>query len=272
MPAPGTTTCLPFGSGRSPRVAAFFYIPKEVEKPMATTGIAASRPGLWGVRAWPWVLLLLCVAVLGFWKPYFSRLDAAQGMAHLHAMSMLAWIGMLVAQPLLIRTRRLAWHRLLGKASYAVVPLVVVSALILAQLRISQAPPQLLPMQQFILFLGVSTSVLFLVIWGLGIRYRHEPALHARYMAGTALTMIDPSLARVMISWIPSVPPPFYQFITFGLLYTILLTLIALDRKSARGRSALWVLLALFVALHASIMLVPGTSAWQRFAGWYAGL
>lgn len=239
---------------------------------MATTGIAASRPGLWGVRAWPWVLLLLCVAVLGFWKPYFSRLDAAQGMAHLHAMSMLAWIGMLVAQPLLIRTRRLAWHRLLGKASYAVVPLVVVSALILAQLRISQAPPQLLPMQQFILFLGVSTSVLFLVIWGLGIRYRHEPALHARYMAGTALTMIDPSLARVMISWIPSVPPPFYQFITFGLLYTILLTLIALDRKSARGRSALWVLLALFVALHASIMLVPGTSAWQRFAGWYAGL
>jgi hypothetical protein len=263
---------LPFDSGRSPRVAAFFYIPKEVKKPMATTGIAASRPGLWGVRAWPWVLLLLCVAVLGFWKSYFSRLDAAQGMAHLHAMSMLAWIGMLVAQPLLIRTRRLAWHRLLGKASYAVVPLVVVSALILAQLRISQAPPQLLPMQQFILFLGVSTSVLFLVIWGLGIRYRHEPALHARYMAGTALTMIDPSLARVMISWIPSVPPPFYQFITFGLLYTILLTLIALDRKSARGRSALWVLLALFVALHASIMLVPGTSAWQRFAGWYAGL
>jgi uncharacterized membrane protein len=243
-----------------------------VEKPMATTGIAASRPGLWGVRAWPWILLLLCVAVLGFWKPYFSRLDAAQGMAHLHAISMLAWIGMLVAQPLLIRTRRLAWHRLLGKASYAVVPLVVVSALILAQLRISQAPPQLLPMQQFILFLGVATSVLFLVIWGLGIRYRHEPALHARYMAGTALTMIDPSLARVMISWIPSVPPPFYQFITFGLLYTILLTLIALDRKSARGRSALWVLLALFVALHASIMLVPGTSAWQRFAGWYAGL
>lgn len=239
---------------------------------MATTSIAASRPGLWGVRAWPWILLLLCVAVLGFWKPYFSRLDAAQGMAHLHAISMLAWIGMLVAQPLLIRTRRLAWHRRLGKASYAVVPLVVVSALILAQLRISQAPPQLLPMQQFILFLGVSTSVLFLVIWGLGIRYRHEPALHARYMAGTALTMIDPSLARVMISWIPSVPPPFYQFITFGLLYTILLTLIALDRKSARGRSALWVLLALFVALHASIMLVPGTSVWQRFAGWYAGL
>lgn len=239
---------------------------------MVTTGIAASRPGLWGVRAWPWVLLLLGVAVLGFWKPYFSRLDAAQGMAHLHAISMLTWMGMLVAQPLLIRARLSAWHRRVGKASYVVVPLVVASALVLAQLRISQAPPETLPLQQFILFLGVSTSVLFAVIWGLGIRYRHEPALHARYMAGTALTLIDPSLARVMISWIPSVPPPFYQFITFGLIYAILLGLIVMDRKSRRGRSAFGVLLALFAALHASIMLVPRTTAWQQFAGWYAGL
>jgi hypothetical protein len=239
---------------------------------MVTTGIAASRPGLWGVRAWPWILLLLCVAVLGFWKPYFSRLDAAQGMAHLHAISMLTWIGMLVAQPLLIRTRRLVWHRRLGKASYVVAPLVVVSALVLARLRIGQATPEALPFQQFVLFLGMSASVLFALIWGLGVFYRREPALHARYMAGTALTLIDPSLVRVLIFWIPSVPPPFYQFITFGLVYTILLVLIALDRKSTRGRSALWVLLALFVALHALIMLVPGTPAWQQFAGWYAGL
>ena len=56
---------------------------------MATT-IAASRPGLWGTRRWPWVVLLLGVAIFGFWKPYFSKLGAAQGMAYLHAASMLA--------------------------------------------------------------------------------------------------------------------------------------------------------------------------------------
>lgn len=239
---------------------------------MATAGIAASRPGLWGTRGWPWVVLLLGVAVLGFWKPYFSRLGAAQGMAHLHAASMLAWIGMLVAQPLLIRSRQWVWHRRIGKASYVVVPLIVVSAFVLAQLRISQAPPEMLPIQQFILFLGVSMAVLFAVIWGLGIRYRQEPALHARYMAGTALSLIDPSMVRVLIFWVPSVPPPLYQFITFGIVYAILLLLIALDRKSARGRSALWVLLGLFATLHISIMTIPGTQAWQRFAVWYATL
>lgn len=242
---------------------------------MATVGIAASRPGLWGTRAWPWVLLLLGLAVLGFWKPYFSRLDAAQGMTHLHALAMLAWFGMLVAQPLLIRSRRLAWHRRVGKASYVVVPLIAASALVLAQMRIAQAPATALPMQQYILFLGVSGALLFVVVWGLGIRYRRDSALHARYMAGTALTLVDPSLARVMIFWVPAVPavpPPLYQWISFGLVYAVLLLLIFLDRKSLRGRPALWVLLGLFVALHASVLLVPGTLAWQRYAAWYAGL
>src|SRR3546814_9484361 len=98
---------------------------------MAATPGSIPRPSLWGTGAWPWVLLLLAVAVLGFWKPYFSRLTAAQGLAHLHTAAMLAWIAMLVAQPVLVRTRRLAWHRRLGKASYAVVPLIVTSALLL---------------------------------------------------------------------------------------------------------------------------------------------
>lgn len=238
---------------------------------MVTTELPARRPGVWGVGAWPWILLLLAVSVLGFWKPYFSRLTAAQGMAHLHVLMMLTWIGMLVAQPMLIRARRLTWHRRVGKASYVVVPLMIVSALVLAQLRLQAAPPQMLPFQQFILYLGMSASVMFVVIWGLGIRYRRDTALHARFMVATALTLIDPSLARVMIFWVPAVPPPLYQWISFGVVYAVLLLLIALD-PLPRGRKAFMGVLALFIGLHASIMLVPGTAAWQRFATWYAGI
>lgn len=50
------------------------------------------------------------------------------------------------------------------------------------------------------------------------------------------------------------------------------MVMMVLDRKSVRGRSALWVLLGLFVTLHALIMTVPATQAWQRFAVWYASL
>ena len=238
---------------------------------MGTTELPARRPGVWGLGAWPWILLLLAVSVLGFWTPYFSRLTAAQGLAHVHALMMLAWIGMLVAQPMLIRSRQLAWHRRVGKASYVVVPLMIISALVLAQLRMRTVPPQMLPVQQFILYLGVSASLLFVVIWGLGIRYRRDTALHARFMVATALTLVDPSLARVMIFWVPAVPPPLYQWISFGVVYAVLVLLIALD-PLPRGRKAFMGVLGLFIAMHASIMLVPGTAAWQRFATWYAGI
>ena len=238
---------------------------------MGTTELPARRPGVWGLGAWPWILLLLAVSVLGFWTPYFSRLTAAQGLAHVHALMMLAWIGMLVAQPMLIRARRLAWHRRVGKASYVVVPLMIISALVLAQLRMRTVPPQMLHVQQFILYLGVSASLLFVVIWGLGIRYRRDTALHARFMVATALTLVDPSLARVMIFWVPTVPPPLYQWISFGVVYAVLVLQIALD-PLPRGRKAFMGVLGLFIAMHASIMLVPGTAAWQRFATWYAGI
>ena len=238
---------------------------------MGTTELPARRPGVWGLGAWPWILLLLAVSVLGFWTPYFSRLTAAQGLAHVHALMMLAWIGMLVAQPMLIRSRQLAWHRRVGKASYVVVPLMIISALVLAQLRMRTVPPQMLHVQQFILYLGVSASLLFVVIWGLGIRYRGDTALHARCRGATALTLVDPSLARVMIFWVPAVPPPLYQWISFGVVYAVLVLLIALD-PLPRGRKAFMGVLGLFIAMHVSIMLVPGTAAWQRFATWYAGI
>ena len=239
---------------------------------MATTAPYFQRTRIWGTGAWPWILLLLGVAVFGFWKPYFGALGAAQKLAHLHAVSMLAWIAMLIAQPMLIRGRQRAWHRRIGKASYLVVPLIAVTALVLAQQRIASAPAAALPMQQTILYLGMSGATILMLVWGLGIRHRRDAALHARYMAGTALTLIDPSLARVMIFWVPSVPPPLYVWISFSVIYAILGVLIWLDRHAARGRRAFVVLLGLFVALHASILLVPGTATWQRFAQWYAAM
>ncbi len=123
-----------------------------------------------------------------------------------------------------------------------------------------------------VLFLGVSGAAMLLLVWGLGIRHRRDTALHARYMAGTALTLLDPALARVMIHWTPAVPPPAYQFISYGVIYAILGLLILRDRDAPRGRRVFPILLGLFVALHVSIMLVPGTAAWQRFAAWYAAL
>ncbi len=46
---------------------------------------------------------------------------------------MILWIAMLLTQAWFVRSRQMDLHRLVGKASYVVIPLAVLSALVVAQ-------------------------------------------------------------------------------------------------------------------------------------------
>ena len=48
---------------------------------------------------------------------------------HFHALMITIWLLMLIVQPILIIKKQVKWHRLVGKASYVVVALLVISIL-----------------------------------------------------------------------------------------------------------------------------------------------
>ena len=76
-------------------------------------------------------LAFLLVAIIGFWPTYFTRIEEmASWRVHAHGVFLFGWCLLLVAQAWLIRDRRGNWHRALGKASYVLAPLIVVSALV----------------------------------------------------------------------------------------------------------------------------------------------
>lgn len=228
------------------------------------------RPGLWGTGGAVWIWALLALAVAGFWPSYVSRIGEATAVTHLHAGLMLAWFGMLFAQPWLVRTRRLVLHRQLGKLSYALVPAILATCLWLSHLRMAAVAPEAFGFQAFILYLAIAASAIFLLSWVLAIRHRRDTALHARYMVGTALTLIDPALARLLATTMPSLGP-LVTWISYGLLFVILGVLLWRDR-GRHGQRAFVVLTALFAINFALIIVVPGTAAWQNFARWWGGL
>ena len=102
-------------------------------------------------RSGPYFAGLFLLALVAYWPTYFSRVLSADHYTHFHASLAAVWILMLAAQPMLIRSKRLAWHRLLGGFSYALAPLIVVSIVLLAHSRIkglsgeSYARPDLHP-------------------------------------------------------------------------------------------------------------------------------
>lgn len=220
----------------------------------------------------PFFGALLVLAVLAFWPTYFSQMSGQTGYTHLHAAAATLWLLLLVAQPLAIRAGRRDIHRQLGRLSYVVAPLIVASVLLLAHEKIQGLTGQRLAIQSYILYLQISLGLLFAVCYVMAIIKRHDSPVHMRFMVGTALTLIDPIVVRLML-WMQPVPAWNYQWFTFLLTDAVLVLLIWLDRNSPRGRWVFPAMLGAFVLIQIpALALLTSTGPWQAFARWFTAL
>lgn len=213
---------------------------------------------------------LLFISFIAFWPTYYAVFFSSEFYIHFHAFFAVLWFAMLIAQPYLIKSRRLNLHRLIGKASYLIAPLVVISIVLLANSRIKAAPESFYPIQTYILYLQISLAFLFALTYGFAVYYRKTKPIHARLMVATAFTFIDPIFARILNNIAPHVTWN-NQIITFMLVNIILVTLSILDRNN---RKAKWVypsLLIVYLIIEIPIFFdMTSLNWWQAFAAWFA--
>lgn len=112
---------------------------------------------------------------------------------HFHAAMIILWFLMLIIQPILIIKKQIKWHRMVGKASYIVVALIVIS--ILMVINQEQIREKSLP----VLAANLFDLPVFIVFYGLAIYYRKKTAYHSRFMIMTILPFINPALARLNV-------------------------------------------------------------------------
>ncbi len=215
---------------------------------------------------------LLLISIVAFWQSYYTVFFDSQFYIHFHAFTATLWFFLLIAQPYLIKKRKLDLHRMLGKISYPIAGLVVVSILMLAHDRINTAPESFYPIQTYILYLQLSLAFAFTVTYGFAIRYRKTKPIHARFMVATVLTFIDPVLARLINTFTPDLAIN-GQWLTFGIINLILIALSIIDRNN---RKAKWVypgLLILYLIIEIPIYFsLTSLGWWQSFAAWFASI
>src|SRR5580700_8312852 len=77
-------------------------------------------------------LVLLVFVALGFYYPYFSLFPDFKSVTiivHIHAITLFLWLVILMVQPLLIRYHRYKAHKMVGKLTYFLLPVVIISML-----------------------------------------------------------------------------------------------------------------------------------------------
>ena len=189
------------------------------------------------------LLILYPLTLIAFHKSYFSLYPAFKGIQithHIHGAIAFLWISMLIIQPILIHTKKTELHRRLGRFSYLLFPLLIFSFLpmLAIQFKNTGIKSALVPMADL---------VLLILFYTMAIINRKNPPYHMRYMIASALVFVDPTVARILIPVFGMSDLNWFHII-FGIIYTILLSLIFYDKVNNRNyKPYIVTLLAFFV-------------------------
>lgn len=152
------------------------------------------------------MILLFFVVQIGFhasYIQYFPTFKEFTWLHHIHGVFMAAWVILLVLQPVLIHTKKFAAHRFFGKLSYVLAPLMVISTIIIARVSYHKWVGTYSSEEVFS-WQSVTWMQLFLFVlfYSLAIFYRKNTFRHMRFMIGTAIIMVGPSLSRIINAYL----------------------------------------------------------------------
>ena len=221
---------------------------------------------------------LLALIIAGFWPSYFVKFF--NGTAdfsfyfHFHAATMLLWVFALILQPILVKKKKLPLHRLIGKTSYALFPLIVISAVLMVHLSHNHDTEE--KNLDLTLFAQFKDFILFAIAYCIAIRYRHNVAVHARAMIATGIALIEPALARLFYNSLSGFQlfsniPPFGNVMAILVIYLLLTGLIILERQQKRGRWVFPLILGIFFIFNIPALFQIHIGL-RAFSKWFVAL
>lgn len=199
--------------------------------------------------------VILVFVIVAFFKTYFGLFPDFKDTnlaVHIHVAMVLLWFAMLIAQPILIGAKRLQLHRLVGKVSYILVPLVVFTG----ALMIRQA--QMREKNLIIFTANIIDLSIFVLLFAFAIIYKRKMAWHSRLMILTVLPFISPAAGRLQINGL-------------AIELSILLILLIIERFNSKIYKpyllGLSIFLIIYLASVALFILKPDVldSLWKVF-------
>jgi hypothetical protein len=215
-----------------------------------------------------------------FWPRYFSDVLGQKEMRfHTHGITLTLWCILLILQAYLIRTKHKRTHQLVGRFSYLLVPLIIVTTINLKHFRM-QGSNMLADRPYYSLALILNGLVLFTLLYGLAIYYRRTPLVHARYMVSTMFAFFTPVTDRIisrhfkpLLQLVPVLEgKPIAPVIGFAMADLLLLILLLWDWRTNRRLDVFPIALGLFVLYQASVLTFYHFAFWRAFGAWFVRL
>lgn len=217
-------------------------------------------------------LALLALAPLAFWPAYLSKPNAADLYTHAHAVLGTFWLLLLVVQPVLVKASR-PGHRLLGRIGLLVGAAFCVSGLLIAHRSVARMSLEQFTREGRYVYLPLAMVAIFASALLLAVVWRHSAEAHGRFMAATALALLDPLFARLLFFYAPPLPAEsLHQAPAFAVSMAVIVVMLASWPAGSPGRRPLQYFGAGVAGLWLGFLWVPHTSTWQSWVAWFRAL
>lgn len=151
------------------------------------------------------IFLILIAVQWGFYQSYtslFPQFKNITTLIHVHGALLMTWMLLLIVQPLLIQYGRANLHRTIGKVSWVLGPLIIISLFLIGRGGYYRGLQANVPEQNMLAFivLDMRGFLTFAIFWSLAMITRKSPDSHMRYMIATGILAIGPGVGRGLSS------------------------------------------------------------------------
>lgn len=225
---------------------------------------------------------VLLVIMTGFWASYFAVSGPIPLAFHVHAISSMTWLVLLIAQHLTIQRRANGLHRQMGRASFVLFPFLILGFMMIINVsaaRYLKSEDWGVSLLAPAFGIGMAIAIAaYLTLFYLALKHRRNIKLHAGYMLATPLILFESPLSRVMDAYLPWMniigsegPRNVLDTIVIsdGMVTLFALGLYAMNRK----HGAPWLVAICFTSFQAVAMwFAPDLPAIGRAFGVYAAV
>lgn len=145
--------------------------------------------------------LVTIVSLAGFYGSYWSkfpRFGEFQNLIHIHFVAFSCWLFLIVIQPVLIMKKKFELHRQLGRFSYLLAPILVLTIILLSKekfIREFSESESSAAMTAFIAFVDISSFSTFYLI---ALFIKSNVRWHVAFIIAATLIVLNPGLSRLL--------------------------------------------------------------------------
>lgn len=232
-----------------------------------------------------WLLLLLPFVFFGFYRSYFSKLFSSMpSIFHIHAFFMLLWVATAIVQPFLIKQKKTKLHKSIGKISYLLMPVVFITAYLVIRHSYTgfiefetdkvakgvsdPGTDSILTKAAANIMIGSVYLFWLMLFYTLAVINRKKILVHATYMFAAILTLLGPTVDRILFQVYDYYGMGFNLFAetaVFVLIDLLLFALLIYQRRKGNNVKTVATALLIYMAGQAAYFLLPKMAFWKLF-------